>query len=777
MGIFGALTTAVTGLKAQSFALENISGNIANSQTTAFKRVDTSFMDLIPDNPPSKQLAGTVIASARSTNTVQGDFQSASIGTFMAINGDGFFVVQKPSNFTDGRPTFDGSDLYTRRGDFQTDKDGYLVNGAGYYLMGIPVDAKTGNLAGSVPQLLKFQNDFLPAQPTTQIQYRANLADYPLTTAHDSSVPGSELIDPKTFAANPVAGSPAPAKITGFGATLSPDANASLTGTQIVPAALVNGGAFTINGQAVNLVSNMTRAQLLAAINTPVKVTGTGGFTGGSGTVGGAPAAITIQAAGLNGGAAVPVGTILSTDTAAQVATKINAALAGASGGADGISASVVGGQLVVSSALADTVTLAGDTTTLTAVGFAPGNRITTVGSLPPGMQAATYDGTDHLVLQSTSSDTAIDITSTSPDLMTELGLSVGTTDPTNLLTQSAVAQGQTMTITVGANPPLTITFGTGVGEISTLAELQTKLTTLTGGTASVNTANGNLKIGANSLTDTIQVTGNANASNFGLHTLTALPSNQQVLGLDTTAFVNQTIGGGAITSYDQSGAPVNIQLRWGKVDSATLGTGHADTWNLFYQVNSNATGTQVAWQNAGVNYTFDANGQMNPLIANTTLNNVTVNGIDLGTIQIVHGSGGMTQFSDTNGTAQVNLIQQDGFPAGSLQTIAISDKGRVVGTYSNGRTLDLAEVTLANFNGPNQLKRLDGGAFSITDSSGPAILGAPGKIVGSSLEGSNVDIADEFTKLIVTQQAYSANTRVVTTSNQMVQDVLNMLR
>src|SRR2546430_3709889 len=201
MGIFGALTTAVTGLRAQSFALENISGNIANSQTTAFKRVDTSFEDLIPDNPPAKQLAGTVTASARETNTVQGDFQSASIGTFMAINGAGCFVVQKPENFVDGRPTFSGSDLYTRRGDFQTDKDGYLVNGAGYFLMGIPVDAKTGNLSGSVPQLLKFQNDFLPAQATTQIQYRASLAAYPATTAHDTSVPGSELIDPRTFSA------------------------------------------------------------------------------------------------------------------------------------------------------------------------------------------------------------------------------------------------------------------------------------------------------------------------------------------------------------------------------------------------------------------------------------------------------------------------------------------------------------------------------------------------------------------------------------------------
>jgi flagellar hook protein FlgE len=246
---------------------------------------------------------------------------------------------------------------------------------------------------------------------------------------------------------------------------------------------------------------------------------------------------------------------------------------------------------------------------------------------------------------------------------------------------------------------------------------------------------------------------------------------------MDVTTFISETVGGGAITSFDQSGSPVNLQLRWGKVDSSTLGGGHVDTWNLFYQTNSNATGTEVAWQNAGVNYKFDPNGQMNPLIANTTLTNVTVNGIALGTLQVVHGSGGLTQFADTNGTVQVNLVSQDGFPAGSLQTVSISEKGRVVGSYSNGRTLDLAEITLANFNGANSLKRLDGGAFQITDDSGPAILGAPGKIVGSSLEGSNVDIADEFTKLIVTQQAYSANTRIITTSNTMMQDVLNMLR
>jgi flagellar hook protein FlgE len=778
MGIFGALTTAVTGLKAQSFALENISGNIANSQTTAFKRVDTSFLDLIPDNPPSKQLSGTVVANARATNTVQGDFQSASIGTFMAINGDGFFIVQKPSSFVDSRPTFDGSNLYTRRGDFQTDKDGFLVNGAGYYLMGIPIDATTGNLTGSVPQLLQFQNDFLPAEPSTQVEYRANLPNYPLTPAHDKDIIGSELMDPATYSANPIAGAPAPAKITGFGASLTADASAKITATQIVPGAMVNGGTFTINGQNVNIQAGMTPPQVLIAINAPVSLNGTGGFAAAGGTIGASVGTFSITATGLNGGAPVSVATLASTDTAVLAATKINAALDAAAGGDSGISVDGSSGQLVWTSRNGTVPTLtAGVSAALDAIGHLAGNRVGIVGSPPPGLLAATLTGSGNLFLESTDADTAIAIAGSAPTLLGELGLAVSTVNPTNLLTQSAAGPGQTLTFKIGANPMLTITFGTGGGQVSTMADLQTALGTLSGGLASLNTTNGNVTVTASSLGDTITVGGNATPSNFGIHTTQALASNQTVLGLDQTTFVNQTLGGGAITCYDVSGAPVNLQMRWGKVDSSTLGTGHSDVWNLFYQVNGNATGTQVAWQNAGVNYRFDPNGQMNPLVANTTLTNVNVNGIDLGTIQVVHGSGGMTQFSDPNGTVQVNLVQQDGFPAGALQSVAVSDKGRVVGTYSNGRTLDLADITLANFNGPNQLKRLDGGAFSATDNSGPPILGAPGKIVGSSLEGSNVDIADEFTKLIVTQQAYSANTRVVTTSNQMVQDVLNMLR
>jgi len=221
----------------------------------------------------------------------------------------------------------------------------------------------------------------------------------------------------------------------------------------------------------------------------------------------------------------------------------------------------------------------------------------------------------------------------------------------------------------------------------------------------------------------------------------------------------------------------VNMQFRWGKVDSASLGAGHADTWNLFYQVNPNATGLNVAWQNVNTNFTFSASGQMSPSIASVTLNNAVVNNVALGNPVINFGTGGITQFSDANGNVQVNQISQDGFPAGQLQSVGVSTNGRIVGNYSNGRNLDLAEISVAKFNGTNFLKRIDGGAFEATDESGQAVFGNTGTIVGSSLESSNTDIADEFTKLIVTQQAYSANTKVITTSNSMVQDLLNVLR
>ena len=187
-----------------------------------------------------------------------------------------------------------------------------------------------------------------------------------------------------------------------------------------------------------------------------------------------------------------------------------------------------------------------------------------------PPTSAATLDGSNNLVLTGTDAVTNITIGSGSTlSLLGELGLSAGTTNATNLLTQSAASAGQTLTFTVGSNAPLTITFGTGVGQVATMADLNTALAGLAGGIASADPLTGNITVTASNSTDTITVGGDATASNFGIHTPTALPSNGTVVANDVTTFLNESIAGGAVTAYDTSGSAVNIQLRWAKIDSS----------------------------------------------------------------------------------------------------------------------------------------------------------------------------------------------------------------
>ena len=92
---------------------------------------------------------------------------------------------------------------------------------------------------------------------------------------------------------------------------------------------------------------------------------------------------------------------------------------------------------------------------------------------------------------------------------------------------------------------------------------------------------------------------------------------------------------------------------------------------------------------------------------------------------------------------------------------------------------VDTAEVMLtAQFKAVNQLKRMDGGVFAATTESGEPLIDQSGEgIMGSSLESSNTDISDEFTKLIITQQAYSAGTKIISSANDMLQEALNMIR
>jgi flagellar hook protein FlgE len=620
MGIFDALNTSVGGLQAQSFALQNISGNIANASTVGYKGIDTSFEDLIPDAlTPNKQVAGGVTAFAQQTITTQGTVSGSTVATNIAINGDGFFSVQKPTGITDNVPVFNGITDYTRRGDFQVNANGNLVNGAGYYLMGVAVDPKTGNPLGNVPQVLQFQNNFIPAQATTAIQYAANLPTVPVTTSSPSATAGTITaaggLNPADFSQNPeVAGTPA----TPFGDSTVTGAPALNEASPAVPIS----ASTTLSGTAPS--NSLTKP-----------------FSVGD--------SITVDGKVIN---FVAPGVAPATPTSTT-----SASFAGA-------------GPFSISTA--DTVgTLLGAIGTITGV-------------------APTIDATNGAVTLHTGTAQNLTVTSSSPGF---------------------AALGFNTTVTAAR---------TG------------------GGTA---------------------------GTGF-------------VIGNDVQTFDNESISGGAVTVYNAAGTPINIQLRWAKTDSASLGNPHVDTWNLFYQNDPNATGSQVAWTNVGTNFIFNANGSLtSPTGSAIQIPGVTVGGQSLGALSFNINSGALTQFASTGGAATIGTITQNGFAAGQLQSVAINNSGLVVGTFSNGQNIDLASITLSHFNGTNYLKALDGGAYAVTDQSGPAIIGASGTIAGSSLEGSNTDIADEFTKLIVTQQAYSANTKVITTANDMVQSLLNVLR
>jgi len=460
MGIYGAINTAVSGLAAQATALENISGNVANSQTTGFKRLDTTFSDLVSGGGAvqASQVSGTTFATSRATNTVQGDITSSDVDTYMAINGEGYFVVTKASDVVDGSTTFADETYYTRGGDFERDKEGYLINASGYYLQGFELDPDTGNAIGDDPTVIQIENQPLAASATTTVDYQANLPRVPQTTD---------------------------------------------------------------------------------------------------------------------------------------------------------------------------------------------------------------YDGSDE--------DTAL------------------------------------LAAAVGA---------------------------------------GNVAVG------------------------------------DEQDFLDSSISGGSITIYNENGTAMNVEVRYAKTLNYDAGVSQDDTWTMYISSGGDATN---AYYDVG-DIEFDTTGAMTGMTAGVvgtvngtsdgfSLASLTVDGTTASNVEFSFANGSLTQYSDPDGTASSVSLDQDGFPAGELTGVAVDDAGRVIASYSNNQQRAVYQIPLATFEAEQNLQRVDGAAFAATAGAGDPDLSGGGQILSNKLELSNADIADEFSKLIITQQAYSANSKIVTSADEMLDDALNMVR
>lgn len=532
MSVYAAMSAAVSGMKAQSKSLGNISDNLANSQTVGFKRVDTSFSDMVTSSNRRNHSPGGVIATPRYRHSVQGDLTQTQIGTNMAIAGNGFFVVSKANTVTPQSVSFDNNNLFTRRGDFQLDKFGYMVNGAGYYLNGREViDQDTLNTT-AIPNPIRIQADVMQAEATKKVTYSANLPDN------------------------------APA-------ATNPYTSIAMSGNQLT-----------------------------------FSEAGVGGFNTG------------------------------------------------------------------------DTIRV-------------------------------TLDGNAY-----------------------------------------EVPYGADMDATLGA--------------LQALVVADYPLATFTPGDAFIDLG------AAATLTDDTVIAGDATLLQMAA---ASLSDSDETFYASTASF-----SGGATTVFNDSGTPTDVQFRWIRREDDGAGL---PQWTLMYQ-----DPNQDSWFIAD---TLSFGATRAAIAPSTTMM--------IGPTAAQEISISFTGLEDTGTGTSENLLtsyyaesisvyrnEQDGFQAGILSDVFINDYGYVVANYDNGRSRVLFQVPLATFNSPDEMERLDGGAYNRTPESGDPLItemgvGGSGSIISSATENSNVDIADEFIKMIVAQRAYSANSRSVTTADDMLQETLNLKR
>jgi flagellar hook protein FlgE len=139
----------------------------------------------------------------------------------------------------------------------------------------------------------------------------------------------------------------------------------------------------------------------------------------------------------------------------------------------------------------------------------------------------------------------------------------------------------------------------------------------------------------------------------------------------------------------------------------------------------------------------------------------------------------GLTQFS---GTSAVQSISANGTPFGNLASVAISQNGDITATFSNGTNRVIGQVALATFPNVDGLTSTSGDAYVSSTTSGAYSLKTPGSggagtISASALESSTVDLSAEFANMIITQRAYTASSKIITTADQMTQDLLQIIR
>ena len=717
MSILGALYSAVSGLTASSNALGIISDNISNSNTVGYKEVSTDFSTLVTQaNGATTLYSPGGVSSAPVYNvSQQGVMQSTDSPTDLAISGNGFFVV----NGSPGGASGGGAFTFTRAGSFTVNAEGDLVNSAGLYLQG---------------------QKLTPAQALA------------IANGNTQQLTATSLNSLQTV------------NVTGIGGTASATANVTLSAnlpasdTPSTSARTMTVPVFDSQGNEHDMTLSFQR---VATSNSTQDFA-----VGGGASATGDKFTVSIDGKTYTTGP-MTQSSPTTTNIANAINGEFNAATVKVSGGAP----------------------QAGDQFTATVDGTA--YTTSTLSGAGP------FTSTDIVnSLNSTFSSISIPVTVGTPNSADTLTINVNGTN----YTTAALGAGATInTMATAIQAALPANYTATVNGNNIVIADKTGVLYKAGPVTVTGTGTESFGTGVQNSTFTAQVNGSniTIADSTGNATTASITSS----GTGTETFATQasantysaTVVGGQIQLTDSSGNPLtgtNIT----STGAATFTGGAitngvpANRWSV--TANFPNSGTTTATILPGDQYVqFNSDGSLD-LAASTfaSANALSINwdptvsgGVSPQSLTFDIGTNGQTNgLSQLGSTFSVGTINQDGVKFGNFTGVTVDNNGIVTANFNNGLHQAIYILPIATFANPNGLTPQTGDTYSASASSGSVLLnqaasGAAGSVSPSSLENSTVDIATEFSKLIIMQNAYQANSKVVSVADQMLQSLLNI--
>lgn len=751
MSIFGAMQSGISALASQSSSMGAISDNIANVNTVGYKSNSVAFSTLVTKQSSSSLYSpGGVQSKPKQSISAQGLLSATSNSTDVAISGSGYFVVNQAANPGEG-------DLwaYTRAGSFSVDENGYLKNTGGYYAQAWSLLPWDGNPNATVVDVngIKYMKAYYDASGNT-------------VYINDNIIDGTNL-RPVNLAN--IGGTATPTHQISLGANLPSDdpiydpTNAAAGGKRKVSALI-----YDSLGNASNMSLEYTKTSSNGWSMGASVPSGASSVTlyGGRETTGDTSQDVYYAAGQLEftkipeNGSSIAITDAGTGTTYNFIFTNGTATIPPDAGNTKNIAVDISAGIITTSD-----FTKAFETA---------------IKNNMPSANRFTADGSTIQIVQSVAgAELTIDASKTLACVQSASNPAQDTGIPTGVFTIQAIDNDIKNTARIDFNS-------------DKAADYLNKTIVLDGKTyhfVNTDTADdpgaGDYYVNIADAINGGDVDVAKMMSIFGakLNTTATEPSRFVISGSSLEILPSST-GGDITINTTGLGTAISGVVRdsvtnsWKSIQNTTATLANQFTVNgteveqgaVVPAVRFNADGTPkyfyvdemaIEWANGAQNMDGDPD-------------NGTRITLDMGNVGT---NDGLTNLS---GDFLTNYINQDGAKFGSYTGVSISEDGVVTALFDNGETRPIAILPLATFANANGMEALTGNTWIETDASGQAMLrqagtNGAGEITAYSVESSNVDLATEFSNMIVTQRAYSAATKIITTADEMLDELTRM--